>query len=409
MSSAFRLSIGINLALAGIVAVLLWRGQASAPSPVAPPARTISLRPEPPKPGALAEAIPSKLTEAKPNLAALASLEQLGISREILVNALLENFNRRASLKVVALQKKYAPKAVPDREYRDLSRQSDVERMRELKEALGEEGYQAWDKEQTLRELNRARPPGDESPMSPEEAEQAYRLQKEFDQNTKELQLAMEDGLADKADVGTLQARAQETLDRALEKLLGPKRFNEIRGNTEPATEVYRTFGDLNPTPEQAKAVLQAEGDYRVREATLTKRLNENSTDAVNVAAELKAMADAREQTYRQLFGAEAYDRFKVEHDPTYQTLKQYADAWNLNGDEVQQVYHSVNAFQQQAEHLRAAAALNLESGQKVDWKVVNAGIEQARQQTERGLQSTIGPERLRRLKQNGLLADGSQ
>src|SRR5262249_33046647 len=163
---------------------------------------------------------------------------------------------------------------VPDREMLELSRQSDAERIRELKEALGEEGYRAWDKEQTLRTLNRARVPGDELPMTAEEAEHADRLQQEFDDKARELQRAMEGGVADRADVGALQAQAQQALDRELEKLLGKQRFNELRGNGEPATEVYRTFGDLNPTPDQANAVLLAEGDYRAREAALAGRLN---------------------------------------------------------------------------------------------------------------------------------------
>jgi len=67
---------------------------------------------------------------------------------------------------------------------RELSRQSDVEQIRELRAVFGEEGYVAWDKEQTLRALNRARVPGDDLPMTSEEAEQAYRLQKEFDDAT---------------------------------------------------------------------------------------------------------------------------------------------------------------------------------------------------------------------------------
>jgi hypothetical protein len=390
--------------LLGIVAVLFWRDQHAALSLVVPVAPQASLRSVVSKTDAQGPVLQPKPTGAKFTPAAIAQLEQMGISRDILVNALLEALNRRSTERVVALQKKYAPKLVPDREMLEFSRQCDAEQIRALKEALGEEGYLAWDKEQTLHELNRARVPGDELPMTAEEAEQAYRLQKEFSQKAKELQMAMEDGVADKADVGTLQAQAQQTLDRELEKLLGKQRFTELRANTEPTTEVYRTFGDLNPTPGQAKAVVLAEGDYRTREAALAKRLNENPEDAASVTAELKAMADAREEAYRQAFGAEAYAKYKVEHDATYQTIKQYADAWNLNGDEVQQVYQMVAAFKQQADRMRAAATLNQESGQKVDWSAVSASIEQAQQQTEIGLQTAIGPERLHRLKQNGLL-----
>jgi hypothetical protein len=170
---------------------------------------------------------------------------------------------------------------------------------------------------------------------------------------------------------------------------------------------VYRTFGDLNPTPDQANAALNAEKVYDARRDALTKKLAENPGDGRDVAMELKALQDAQDENLRQIFGAETYDRYKKEHDVTYQTLKQYGDAWNLNGEEVQQVYQSVSAFQQQADRLRAAAALNQQAGHKVDWKAMNAEIEQAQQQTEAGLQLTIGAERLRRLKQNGILENG--
>ncbi|MEJ1972160.1 MAG: hypothetical protein WDM96_06725 [Lacunisphaera sp.] len=163
----------------------------------------------------------------------MAQLEQMGISHEILVNVLLEDHSRRSARRLLELQRQYAPRLVPDSEVRELTRQSDAEQVRELKEAFGEEGYLAWDKQQTLRSLNRARVPGDELAMTPAEADQAYRLQKAFDEEYKGLQEAMESGVADKAEAGALQAQAQQALDRELEKLLGKPRFDELRGNTD--------------------------------------------------------------------------------------------------------------------------------------------------------------------------------
>ena len=276
--------------------------------------------------------------------------------------------------------------------------------MLELRQALGEDGYRAWDKQQALRELNEGRALGDALPMSAEEAEQAYRLQKEFAEKTHAIQMAMEDGIADKADAAALQMHAQQARDRELQKLLGPDRFHALRPATDPVTAVYQNFGDLNPTPDQAQAVLQADGDYYAEEAALVHRLAENPAGATNVTSELQAMAEAREQTYRQTFGPDAYEKYKVEHDPTYETLKQYANAWNLDPDEVRQVYQSVSTFQTEANRLRRAATLNREAGQKVDWDAVHAAIKRAQQQTEAALQATIGPNRLRRLRQNGVL-----
>ena len=230
VSSGFRFSIGTNIVLMGIVAVLLWRNPPVTPSPVAPSVLPAAARSETLKTDAVTKELQPKSAGPELTPPAFAQLERMGISRDTLVNVLLEDLNRRSGQRILELQKKYAPKRMPDREFRKLSRQSDAERICELKKALGEEGYLAWDKEQTLRELNSLNSAG--LFMTAEEAEQAYRLQKEFEEENRELELAMEDGIADKADAGTLQAQTQQTLDRELGQLLGQQRFDEIRGIT---------------------------------------------------------------------------------------------------------------------------------------------------------------------------------
>lgn len=406
MSFSFRLSIGVNILLLGIVAAMLWRNQPqpAASSPVARPAPPAAVRSETPKTVAVLQELQPKSVGPKLTPAAIAQLEQMGISRDILINVLLQDLNDRSTKRVLALQKKHAPGLVPDREMRELSRESVAEQMRELKAALGEDGYLAWDKEQALHALNRARVPGDELPMTAAEAEQAYRLQKEFDEKNQELQMMMEDGVADTADTGTLQAQAQQALDRELEKLLGKQRYNELRGNVDPSTEVYRTYGDLNPTPAQAKAVLLAEQDFRVRETALAEALKANPGDTAKVTAELKALSDAQDENLRRIFGTAAYDNIKRQNDPTYKTLQQYAGAWELNPHEMQSVYETLRMFQDQAARTRTAAEMSEAAGQRVNWREINSAIEQAQKQTETGLQSLIGGERFQRLKQNGVL-----
>jgi hypothetical protein len=400
LRSAFRLSIGMNIVLIGALGAVLWRRL-----PVAASAPTAIVHADAPKTVTAAKGTQPRPDGLKLTPSAIAQLERTGISRDVLINVLLQDFSRRWDKRVLALQKKYAPKLVPDREMRDLSRESDAEQARELKESFGEEGYRAWDKEQTLLTLNRARLPGDALPMTDDEAEQAYQLQKQFDEKSKDLQLAMEDGVADKADAGALQARAQEALDSDLRKLLGDQRFSELRGNTDPTAEVYQTLGDLNPTPDQATAAAQAEADYRARAAALAAQQSQNPANAADVTSQLQAINDAREANLRQIFGADAYDAMRRQNDSTYQTLQQFAGIWNFNAGDVQQVYASVHDFQQQADSLRAAAQLSEQAGQHVDWNAVNASIDQALQQTEVGLQNTIGPDGLRHLTQNGLLS----
>ena len=399
-SAFFRLSAGANFVLLGVVAVLLGREPRTASRPDASPARSGAATATGDSQSGRPAGLDPKPAGAGLTPAAVAEFEQRGISRDTLVNVLLEEINRRCDRRVRELRKKYAPRAVPEHEYLELSRQGDAERIRELKAAFGEDGYLAWDKQQTLRLLNVAG-----VTMSPDEEEQAYRLQKEFERENRELQMAMEDGVADRADAGALQAQTQEARDRELEKLLGKARFDELRGIADPAREVYRQFGELSPTPGQAEAVLRAESDYRAREAALTARLQESPGDAVDVAAELKALDEAREENLRGIFGVEAYETVKRRNDPAYQTLRQYAGAWKLADREVSSVYEALDAFFDQTERTRNAAELREAAGQRVNWREIDSAIEQARRQTAAGLQALLGDERLRRLEKNGLLS----
>ncbi len=401
MSTALRISVAANLVLAVLAGVLLWRER-----PAHSPTATSSLPPpeagtptglSAAKPAAGAPSLPPGA--AKPTPAAIAQLEQLGLPREVIVNALLADFHRRWDQRFAELEKRHAPRSVPEREYIELARLREADQTRALREALGEDGYRAWDKEQTLRVLNIGG-----VFLSPDEAEAAYRMQKEFNEDYNARQMAMEDGVADADDLARLHARAQEALDLQLEQLLGKARLEAMRGAADPREAVYQRYGDLAPTPDQAQAVVRIDEDFRAREEAMARRLRDESGDPATVTAELMAMNDAREDELRRIFGAEAYEATRRQNDPTFKRLTQFAEAWELGAGEIEPVYETLRAFHDQAERTRAAAAMREAAGHTVDWSATQASIELARQRTEAGLQDLIGARRAWRLKQNGVL-----
>ena len=402
MAFALRLSLIANIALVGVVGVLLSR---TSPGPEKGGAASAVANPSSGQGGSVETSQNrSQASERKLNPSTVAKLEELGISREAVTNMVLEDFNLRSTRELAQLQKKYAPRPVPDREMVEFSRRCEVDRIRELKEKLGQDGYRAWDKGEKLRELNKARPPGNEMELSPSESEQAYALQKDYDEKVQGLQEAMEDGVADRADAGTLEAQAEQALDAGLEKLLGKQRLDELRGNIDPTAAALREYAALDPTQDQASAAAQAEAAYREKQDALTQRLNQNPADSANITAEIKALNDGETEKLRQIFGATAYDEMKLQSDPTYQTLTHYAEAWNLQDSEVQSTYQAIHDFQTTADNIRSAAEMSQAAGQTVNWRQVNSQIEKVQQQTEANLQSLLGGERLRRLKQNGVL-----
>lgn len=390
------------MALAAVVAFLLVRDRAE---PVTTAAQGVTLPAEPQPVAATTAPTSPGLPPPAPagtdlNARKLALLEEMGLPRAVLVEVVLQDFHRRWDERSAALEKRYRPKPVPRREYLELWREREVEQSRELKALLGEDGYVAWDKQRTLASMN---PGGIE--LSGDEAEQAYRLQKAFDEKHRELEIAMEEGIADPADAAALQELARQAFERDTEKLLGKERYDRMRGVTTPTADAAWKFAALNPTAEQASAAALVEQNYRAQEAALTKRLGQNAGNPVALAAELRALNDARDNELRRLFGADNFDSLQRQNDPTFQTLQQYAVAWELHDHDVRSVYDSLQAFHGEAQRLRSAAALAEAAGQRVNWAEIDASIDAARQQTESGLQRLIGPDRLRRLRQNGLLA----
>ena len=408
MGLALRVSVGANLALLVAAGILLRRDgdRTASPSPgldAAPAQTTHALRQPTATQHSATSALLAPLEDHHASVltpTVIAHLEDKGIPRSFLIEVVLQNFSRRWDERMAALEKKYAPRPVPPREYLELQRLRDAEQVREMKAALGEERYLAWDKEQTLAVVN-----GGGLELEASEAERIYRLQKQHEANARELQMAMEDGVADKADVGTLQAQAHEAFEAELERLLGRTRYEQLRGLSSPVADAHRMFPDLNLSDEQAHAIAGIETDFRAREAALMRRLNESPADAAAIDAELKALTATREENLRQTIGAEAYERAKRETDSTYQTLKQYAAAWQLQDADITPVYDSLKAFHEHAQRTREAAQLSEAAGQDVDWKSIEAAIETARQKTEAGLLGLLGGERLHRLKQNGLLS----
>lgn len=398
MSSAFRLSVLANLAQLLVIAALLGRG------PVEPPA-PLSSAPRPPRDQSAASPPPTEGAEHPrdddesalgPEL--VGRLERAGLSRAVIVQALLADFNQRWDLHVLEVEKRYAPRAVPDREYIELGRMREASLERELKTALGEGGYRAWHKEQALRLVN-----GTGVPISAEEAEQAYRLQAEFDRKHADLQMAMEDGIADRADAVALQMQAREALDRDLESLFGKARLDAMRGYADPLANISRTYGDLAPSPEQARAVLASEETHRAREAALAERLKKEAPAVESISAELKKLDAQRDADLGGIFGADAYEGSKRQNDPVHKALRQFATAWELGSDKIEPVYAALSSFNRQRERMLGAAAMSEAAGHPVAWREINASLERERQTLEAGLRTLVGADLAVRLGRNGL------
>lgn len=402
MSRVLKLSLAVNAILVALAAWLwLERGGPSVRTAAAIEPATASRARVPDASEAVASSENASTNRDRITPDVVADLMRRGISREALVIALREQSNRQWDQELLELERRQAPRPLSERDYHQFARRREAAQDAEIRAALGEEGYREWDRMVTLRALN----PSD-LPLAPREADQAYRLQKEYELQHRELTRAQEDGLADPADVAALQAQAQATRDRQLEELLGKTRAEALRGSAEATADAHARFGDEGALSGQAIAAARVDADFRARESALGERSRDAAVDVSTIASEMQAIEADREQELRRIFGAAAYDEQQREKDATFRAVRQYAAAWELGEREVGAVYERLRALRSRTGSLRAAAAMREAAGQAVDWPALNTLLVAEGGRAESDLVALIGPERTKRLKQNGLLAE---
>lgn len=330
---------------------------------------------------------------------AVGHLERMGISREVIAKLVLGEFHRQWDQRFIDLERRYAPRSVPDWEYVVLERERGDLEARALEGALGKERYASWDRARTMRLLNTGG-----VALDSDELFAAYDLQKAFEKEHRELQRSMDDGLVDRADASALQAFALEERDRQLMELLGEETFRKMRGMVDPLERLYQEFGDMEPTNSQVEEALEVENGYKDLQSELEVKVSGSLSGTSEVAQELERMALFREGRLREIFGEAAYESSEREKDPMFKTLVQYADAWELSDHEVRSVYVELDAFHDKVGRFREAAGIRQAAGQEVDWRQLEGVVEGDRQKIEARLEDLIGTDRFSRLKRNGLL-----
>src|ERR1043166_6187504 len=163
--------------------------------------------------------------------------------------------------------------------------------------------------------------------------------------------------------------------------------------------DLRRKLSGVTVTDGQLSAMTDAQRRW-------TKEQLELDQDAHGLDYDVKKQAidAARDEEFRKALGADAFAQYEKQQDEEYRTLKHFATAWQLSDGDVEYLYHAIQTYHTQVRDYERRARALQQQGQAVDWKSVQADIQQYSQQAQKSLATDLGPERFNKMKRHEFL-----
>jgi plasmid maintenance system killer protein len=281
-----------------------------------------------------------------------------------------------------------------------LQLEHDMTLDQDMRAALGEEGFRAWDQERMLREANIGK-----VALSPEESGTIYNFKKSLQQRQWDLESARLKKTMDDAEINDAANKAYAEYTEQMKALLGEQRYAKSLGMDDEtaANNLRQDLAKVGPNDSQFRDLLKAQRDWTDRRSEIEKQYQDSPTSP-EYAAKLKALDDARDSEYQRVLGASAFDKLQKEQDGGYSKMKKYQDIWGLNDSSIDYVYGATKYFEKSVQDYQAQANALEAQGQKVDWEAVTKNLQQFTAQSQQALKEYLGQERFEKLQKNGVL-----
>ena len=269
----------------------------------------------------------------------------------------------------------------------------------EMRAALGEAGFREWDQGNMLREANQGK-----IALSAAETSASYDLWKKLQQRELELKEAKLKGEMDDAEAGDAYDKASSEYNQQMKALLGDERYAKLQQTDDGtgATSLKQDLAKANPSDSQFQDLLKAQQQWNESRSKLDQQFQNDPTSAA-YADQLKALNDARDQTYQQVLGADAFNTLQKDQDPGYSQMKKYESLWGLDDTQIDSVYGTLKYYNKAVLDYQAQAQALEAQGQQVDWDAVNKNLQQFANQTQQSLQNYVGQGTFNKMQQNGV------
>lgn len=373
---SLAMSLTLNVILIG--AFLFTPERQSAPVDL-PPAESIASLPKPrttsesEKIAKSAQASPSRSSTGPAWQQSLQQLRGAGVPNNVLAGLVVADFEIRWQKQLRDFEQRYQAGAADDDERARFEALRDDEQEKELRAALGNEGFRQWDQDNNLRDLDLV-----ELHLSSQQTDALYQLRKDRARKDRTLAEAWRNGEIDEADYNEQQSAAQQEYDQQFKMLLGDQRYQALQDSEEGMAGALRQkLKNLNPVDSQLEVMVAAERKWDQQRAELAHRAQESPDQRQTYEEQLRAVDATRDWEYQQVLGTSDFEQLQKHQDSRYRLLKRYANTWSLSDSDIDYIYSSVQHYQENNPH--------------------------SRDQIEQSLISYLGPERFDRLKKNDL------
>jgi hypothetical protein len=397
-SKWFPASLILNGFLIMALAAALNAGKKSAkPSPAKPPSSPVKFTAVVPLKKTSPEMSANALTPAAKMKGWIDQLRAAGAPDKLLAELIVADSEDRWQSREHELQKKYEKGDLDDKGLADSRDGHEAEQENELRTMLGDNAFRKFDREKVLADMDLAK-----LNLSDSELDTLYQLRKDNQNTERDLERSQRNGEIDESDMADRQAEAQTIYDEQLKLLLG-ERYALTRPSDDDAVagNMKRTLKGMNVdvSDDQLNALALAQQQWN-------QQCNKLDPADPNYSQQLSAADTARDTALEKVLGANGLAQFKMEQDGHYQTMKKFATVWQLNDQDMDQVYQTLHSYEASVRDYQQKAHAMESQGQAVDWEGVQANIQQYAQQTKDTLRNYLGIDRFNRMKKNEFFGD---
>jgi hypothetical protein len=396
-ASALRVSLAVNIAMTAALVLSLTRKPAAKGLPVS---QTQTLPIVTVQPPIILPAAPVAVEDGPVWQPWLQKLRAAGVPDDVIGGLVVADFQNRWEKKMSDVWRRYAAGEIDDDERAGLEAQHDVEQEKELKAALGN-GFESWDKTRTLADIDIAK-----MNLSSSEVDTLYQLRKELARKNRDLEAARRNGEIDPSEFSAQQSAAQGDYEKQFKTLLGDARYAARQNfDDEAGGALRRSLKKLNLSDGQAETVSEIQSNWNAQRLTLDRQAEAGQLDPTAYERQLQAADAARDQEYQRVLGTNGLNQWQQVQDTRFQTLKQYAGAWQLSDADVDYVFRVIQYKQSVADYYQKQAQTGGAPGQSADAAKAQENMRQLSMQAEQAVNNYLGSDRYMKLKQNGLFS----
>jgi hypothetical protein len=381
-----KLLLGFSVTLNFVAVLFFINGHHSQKIDPAPSIPATALdTPVLPKVSAPQEQLPKPFNAAK--VGWVQALRDAHISEKVIADVASANFEDRWHGLALENQKKFDRGEIDSAALTGLDLEHDEERKKEMRAALGDEGFRHWDKTRELADLDRAG-----VQLSGDENDKVYDLRTDLDRKRLALDKARHDGKLTDEQAASQSEALYAQYNQDLLKLVGDDRYAQIQnGGDTGVSQLKQNLRDITADDSQISGMQTAQQTWNSQRNTLDIKLQKGDITAEDYQQQMKALDTQRNQDFQTVLGTNGFAQFQRDQSEQYQILKRLGPTLDFTSDDVNNLYGMMQDYQNAVRDYRERAEQLQKQGQTIDWSSVDKVLANYSQQTETALREQLG------------------